>query len=198
MKAFGDDLKRMKKYIKVIKVTDTFLENLDNNLKKAKSFPNIFLFADKTRDVHDWFKNIKRKCGYSFISFDTTEFYPSISEDLLDKTISWARNYVDISDQDESVIKHARKSMLLHDGKTWKQRKSNTTFDVAMESFKGAEVCELVGLYILSYLAEKYGRDFVGHFRGDGLILLERTFNRLPDKERKDLKKLLQNCTIKA
>ena len=88
--------------------------------------------------VIHWFKNIKDKDKHSFISFDLCEFYPSITEDLLDKAISWARQYVNISDQQESIIKHAGKSLLFNDGKTWKKRNSNVTFDVSMESYDGA------------------------------------------------------------
>ena len=38
-----------------------------------------------------------------------------------------------------------------------------------MGSYDGAETCELVGLYILLVLGEKYGKDKVGLYREDGL-----------------------------
>ena len=38
-------------------------------------------------------------------------------------------------------------------------------FDVTMGSFDGAELCELVGLYILHILGEKYGKHRVGLYR---------------------------------
>ena len=38
-----------------------------------------------------------------------------------------------------------------------------------MGSYDGAEICELVGLYILLVLGEKYGKDKVGLYREDGL-----------------------------
>ena len=123
--------------------------------------------------VIDWFKNIKDKDIHSFISFDICEFYSSITEDLLDKAILWARQYVNISDQQESIIKHARKSLLFNDGKTWKKQNSNVTFDVSMGSYDGAEVCELVGLFILNSLSKKFGNDNVGLYRDNGLVLLK-------------------------
>jgi hypothetical protein len=64
---------------------------------------------------------------------------------------------------------------------------SNTTFDVTMGSFDCAEVCELVGLFILNSLAEKYGKDYVGLYRDDELILLKGTSKLVADKARKDL-----------
>ena len=38
-----------------------------------------------------------------------------------------------------------------------------------MGSYDRAEICELVGLYILLVLGEKYGKDKVGLYREDGL-----------------------------
>jgi hypothetical protein len=40
MKAFEEDLINMIENIQFRKVTDTFLDNLDNDLKKVKSSPN--------------------------------------------------------------------------------------------------------------------------------------------------------------
>ena len=46
---------------------------------------------------------------------------------------------------------HARKSLLFDNwGTAWSKKDT-------MGSFDGAEVCELVGLYILSILSRKYG-----------------------------------------
>jgi hypothetical protein len=74
--------------------------------------------------VIDWFKNIKSKPGHSFLSFDVAEFYPSITEELLDNAITWARGYVNIDDKQINLIKHARKSLLFNDGKTWIKNKT--------------------------------------------------------------------------
>ena len=37
-----------------------------------------------------------------------------------------------------------------------------------MGSYDGAEVCELVGLYMLHLLSQRLGIDFVGLYRDDG------------------------------
>ena len=66
-----------------------------------------------------------------------------------------------------------------------------------MGSFDGAEVCELIGLYILNSLAKKYGKDRVGLYRDDGLILLRGTSARLADKARKDLHQLFDEFQLK-
>ena len=47
-------------------------------------------------DVISSFSNIKDKSRKSFISFDIVDFYPSISESLLDQAIEWAKQNSDI------------------------------------------------------------------------------------------------------
>ena len=94
-----------------------------------------------------------------FLSFDIVDFYPSITEKLLDKVISWAKAIRPISDDHVAVIKHARKSLLFHQDKTWVKRNNETMFDVTMGSYDGAEICELVGLFIISKLEAKFGQN---------------------------------------
>ena len=56
-----------------------------------------------------------------------------------------------ISKEDEEMILQCRKSFLFCDGQPW-TKIGNENFDVPMGSYDGAEVCELVGLYILHKL----------------------------------------------
>ena len=68
----------------------------------------------------------RKKIGHLSNSFDIVDFYPSISENLLDQALSWASDLADISDEDISIIKHARKSLLFNHGKPWiKNNNSN-------------------------------------------------------------------------
>lgn len=65
--------------------------------------------------------------------------------------------------------------------KTWTKNNSNTLFDVTMGSYDGAEVCELVGLFILTNLGKKFGKDNSGLYRDDGLATVKKqisTFGR--------------------
>ena len=107
------------------------------------------------------------------------------------------RQYVNISEQQESVIKRARKFFLFNYGKTWKKRNSNVTFDVSMGSYDGAEVCELVGLLILNSLSKKFGNDNVSLYRNDGLALLKGSSKRLAGKARKELHKLFKEFQLR-
>jgi hypothetical protein len=70
-------------------------------------------------------------------------------------------------------------------------------FDVTMESFDGAEVCELVGSFILNELSITFGKDHVGLYRDDELILLKGTRSRLADQTRKKLHHLFEQFDLK-
>ena len=48
-------------------------------------------------------------------------------------------------------------------------------FDVTIGSFEGAEACELVGLFILNDLANKYGTNNIGLYREVGLTIFRNT-----------------------
>ena len=44
--------------------------------------------------------------------FDIKDFYPSIQEELLNKGLRFAQEYIDITSKDTETIYHARKSLL--------------------------------------------------------------------------------------
>ena len=56
-----------------------------------------------------------------------------------------------------------------------------------MGSYDGAEICELVGLYILSFLGKVYGIQNVGLYRDDGLACLHKISGPASDKIWKDM-----------
>ena len=144
------------------KVSKKLLENIVVNVRHASGLNQ---WKNTTSVIH-WFKNLKNKNQLKFIQFDICEFYPSITEELLDQALEFASDFVAISEGDIRTIKQARKSLLYNSDTPW-IKKGDTNFDVAMGSFDGAEVCELVGLLILSKL-KSLGID-VGLYRDDGL-----------------------------
>ena len=46
------------------------------------------------------------------------------------------------------------KSFLFYGNEAWKKKDVDTTFDVTMRSYDGAELCELIEIYIKSLLKE--------------------------------------------
>ena len=145
------------------KVSKKILDRINSTIAKKH---NLHQWKN-TAAVIDWFKSIKNKERFSFICFDIEAFYPSISQDLLIKALDFASDYDNIT-TDERTIIHAKSSILIHNHLPW-QKKGNTTFDVTMGSYDGAETCELVGNFLLSQLQDLNIN--VGLYRDDGLAI---------------------------
>ena len=62
----------------------------------------------------------------------------------------------------------SRKSLLFDETGIW-FKKGDKLFDVTMGAYDGAEVCEVVGLFLLHTLGEKLGNKHVSLYRDDGL-----------------------------
>ena len=105
-----------------------------------------------------------------FIKLDVAEFYPSITLQLLEKCLKWAENYTAISELEKVIIINARKTFLFYKGEAWvKKCDNNTNFDVPQGCLDGAEVSELVGLYMLNILSQKLDKELFGIYRDDFL-----------------------------
>ena len=66
-----------------------------------------------------------------------------------------------------------------------------------MDSYDGAEICELVGLFILNHLGKKFGKKNIGLYRDDGLAIIKTKSARLADKTRKELHKVFEQFGLK-
>ena len=102
---------------------------------------------------------------------------------------------MEVDDENSAVIQHRRKSLLFSRDSAWIE-KSGSFFDVTMVSFDGAEVCEMVGLFLLPQLAKFVGISNIGLYRNDGLAILDASG---PDLERlrKKIIKLFQSHGLK-
>ena len=67
-----------------------------------------------TATVINWFKNLSDKHQCKFIIFDVAEFYISISEKFLNKSIAYAKSFTKIDNNTINAIKLARKPLLLN------------------------------------------------------------------------------------
>ena len=121
------------------------------------------------------------------------DFYPSISKDLLRRTISYARTIITIEDRVIDAIKLARKSRLFSKEGTWVKRGENPSFDVTMGSFDGAEICEIVGIYLLEKLSPLLGKENFGLYRDDGLATVNSSSDPVLDRMRKDIILIFKN-----
>ena len=119
-----------------------------------------------TSDVINWFTNIPDMQKHSFASFDIDSFDSSITESLLSKAISFAID----------IIMHRRKSLLFDNETAWTEEKPQQYVRR-----------KLIGLFLLNNLSEKYGKNSVGPYRDDGLVLLRNASRPQSERTRKDI-----------
>ena len=154
-----------------------------------------------TQDVLQWFKNINNKGRKAFMQWDICEFYPSISAELLKKAIILANdNNVEITNEESEIIMHARKAFLFSqsdngDKIAWQKRECD--FDVTMGAPDGAEVCELVGIFLLNEISKQFPKLNFGLYRDDGLATHSRMPKRELEKTRQKLRDLFQTHGLK-
>ena len=91
---------------------------------------------------------------------------------MLNEAIQFSKECVPITRKDIEVIFHARKSVLYNDGEPWVKKKGGS-FDVTMGAYDGAEVCQLIGIYMLYLIGKKYDSKNIGLYRDDRLALLK-------------------------
>ena len=82
--------------------------------------------------------------------FDVINFYPSITENLVKKVMKWSRKFKVISDLDLKIIMTSRETYLFSNENPWAKTGEKSKFDVPMGSFDGAEICELIGLFMMN------------------------------------------------
>ena len=92
---------------------------------------------------------------------------------------------------------HSRKTLLFDKDEPWVKRGDSPMFDVAMRCYDGAEVCELVGLYILHKLASAFPDGNIGLYRDDGLAIFKNINTRSGDNVRKKFSGILGNLGLK-
>ena len=73
----------------------------------------------------------------------------------------------------------------------------NALFDVTMGSHDGAEICELVGIYLLGKLSNIIGINNIGLYRDDGLCVIENANGPKLDRLRKDIIAIFHNEGLK-
>ena len=104
------------------------------------------------------------------IIFDIESFYPSISPELFNKSVDFAKSMHNISDNDLNIIVNARKMLLFHHEEPWMKKNGEEDFDVPIGCHDGAEICELVSTFILNKITPiMQEQNSVGLYRDDGL-----------------------------
>ena len=140
-------------------------------------------------------------CIYDIIK----HFYPSIKEGLLIEALEFAKQPVTIKSKDRETVFHGRKSLLLNEGEPWIKKQSNN-FDVTNGSYDGAEVCELIGIFMLTLIGHKYNSNNIGLSRDEGLVVFKITSGPQSEKIIMNFQKMFKskgldiiiNCNMKT
>ena len=120
--------------------------------------------------------------------FDIKDFYTSFTQGLLNKGLNFASECICISRCDIDVINHARKLLLFDGFHTWIRKQG--LFDVSMGAYDGAEVCEIVVIYMLNLLPKKYNKNNVGLCSDDGLAVLRNKSGLQTEQVKKNIRNM--------
>ena len=148
-----------------------------------------------TEKVIGWFKSIKDKQHCKFVIFDIKDFYPSIKESLLKQSLDFAVKYIKVTREDKAIIKHVRKSLHFNKQQIWIKKESGL-FDVTMGAYDGAEVCEIVGIFILYQLSRVYKKNDIGLYRDDGLAVFRNTSGPQAEKIKKHFQSIFRKNNL--
>lgn len=184
-------------YSDIGQISKCIIDRINNVLRKSTKY----LQWRSSQEVLNWYKKLK-KHKYKFMKFDIVEFYPSISEKLLSKALAFAKESTKVSEQEIKIILNASKSVLHNKEEVWVKRKSNTEenelFDITMGGKHGAEICELVGLYILHKLRNALPNLTTGLYRDDGLMVIEKNKSNVDiEKIKKSMHNISKEMGIK-
>ena len=76
---------------------------------------------------------------------------------------------------------------MFYDGNPWVKKDTLQHFHVTEGSFDGAEICELVGLYLLNQLKDIITNGSIGVYRDDGLAVVHKYSGLQMDRLRKNI-----------
>ena len=83
--------------------------------------------------------------------------------------------------------------MLFSDGEPWVEKDDEDDFDIPMGCYNGAELCELVGTYVLNQLKVVVAKENMGLYRDDGLGIFKNMSGPEVERKKKELVKISKN-----
>ena len=88
----------------------------------------------------------------------------------------------------------SRRTLLFNKKEPWLEKYGDEEFDVPVGCFDGAEVCELVGVYILHLLKTVTRKENLGLYRDDGLGILRNSSGPEIERKRKQIIQIFKSC----
>ena len=174
------------------KVSKQLFDNINSAVRESTKLQQ----RRNTSAVITWFNNLPNKQRCKLLTFDVVDFYPSISEKLLNNAINYVKQFTVVDSHTINIIFHCRKSLMFSSDHTW-IKKDGSLFDVTMGSLDGAEICKLVSLFMLHNLANVVGAHNIGLYRDDGLAILKGASEPTAERSRKKVIKIFQEHGLK-
>ena len=141
------------------------------------------------------FFNINEKERSYFMVFVIESFYPSMTERLFTNAIQFAKQITKIFDYDMSLIKQSRKT-LFNEKTPWVKKVGSEDCNVPMGYFYGAEVCELVGSFVLNKLKSVFQNNTFGLYRDGGSVVIKGLSDPEIERLKKNVVKTFMDCGL--
>ena len=103
-----------------------------------------------------------------FFSFDIKDLHPTIHKELLWQSLSFAETKLWIAADYKKTIHHSRKSLRFYTENMWMKREMDL-FDVIMQAYHGADICDFVGTFLLGKVSEICNKREIILYKDDGL-----------------------------
>ena len=135
--------------------------------------------------VIKWFRNLENNSSSLVIIFDIEDFYSSILLSAFNRAIEFGKEISNSLNDENSMIMITRETLLFSDGEAWVKKNEEDAFDVPLGLYDGAEMCELVGTYLLNQLKVAIGKENMELSKDDSLGI----FKSMPQPETEKKKK---------
>ena len=110
--------------------------------------------------------------------------------------ISYAKSLVDITEEEYSIIMHSWKILFFQNSEPWVKKDGNEDFDVLKGCYDGAEICELVGSFILNQLGSIIDKNDKGLYRDDSLEVFRGISKPMIERKKKLIVKTFKQCGL--
>lgn len=99
---------------------------------------------------------------------------------------------ITIEDKKIYPIKLAQKTLIFSKEEALAKRGENGLFDITMRSFDEAEICKIVGIYLLEKLSKLFLKENIGLYRDHGLATVNSRSGQVLDRMKNDIISILK------
>ena len=110
--------------------------------------------------------------------------------------ISYEKSLINITEEEYSIMMLSRKLVLFQNSEPLVKKDGNKDFDVHIEWFDGAEICELVGSFIRNQLGSVIDKNDIGLYRDDSLGNFWGISKSMIERKRKLIVRTFKQCGL--